>query len=80
MAVTVSARGQMVIPAKLRRKYGIRISSKVEVVDTGEELVLVPIPRKPFEESRGILKGVSVADLLRARRAERNAEARRDRR
>jgi len=74
MTVTVSARGQMVLPAAIRRRYGISEQSKVELLDLGKEVVLVPISKYPLAKSKGVLKGVSSADLIRTRRQLRKRE------
>ena len=74
MTVTVSVKGQMVIPAKIRKKYHIKPESKVELIDTGKEIVIIPIPSNPFRQSKGILKGVATKDLIKARRKERSYE------
>ncbi len=74
MTAIVSTRGQMVLPAEIRRRYGIVAQSKVEILDFGNEIVIVPIPKRPFSDSRGMLKGISTKDLIRARRAERLKE------
>lgn len=74
MTVTVSARGQMVIPASIRKRYGIRQETKVELLDLGKEVVIVPIIEKSMYKSRGILKGVSTNDLIRERRNLRKNE------
>lgn len=76
MTATVSVRGQLVIPAPLRKKYGIEPHSRVELLDLGDELVLVPIPREAFKASRGAFQGVKVQDVLALRRAERLREQR----
>lgn len=72
MTVTVSNRGQMVIPSMIRKKYNIKAQSKVELVDTGKEIVIVPIPKDILRQSKGILKGVGSKDIIAARREERN--------
>ena len=74
MTATVSIRGQLVIPARIRRRYQIGPQSKIELLDLGNEIVLVPIPKDAFRKSRGILRGVSSQDLLMARRRERARE------
>ncbi|MGQ4914350.1 MAG: AbrB/MazE/SpoVT family DNA-binding domain-containing protein [Candidatus Asgardarchaeia archaeon] len=43
--VTVTSKRMITIPAK---KYGIKKSTKLEVIDTGKGLLLVPIV--PFED------------------------------
>ncbi|TAN59138.1 AbrB/MazE/SpoVT family DNA-binding domain-containing protein [bacterium] len=78
MTITVSARGQMVIPASIRKRYGIRQKSEVELLDLGKEVVIVPIPDISMAKSRGILKGVSTDDLIRERRSLRKREHSRD--
>lgn len=77
MTITVSNRGQMVIPAELRKKYDIHAQTKVELLDTGKEIVIVPIPKGSYRKAKGILKGISVKDLIEARREERENERRR---
>ncbi len=77
MTTTVSARGQIVIPAKLRKKYHIGPNSKLAWIDTGYGLRLVPIPDDPVRASRGMLKGtgVTTAELLKARQEDKELEA-----
>lgn len=74
MAVTVSSKGQLVIPASVRKRYHIVPGSRVEVLDIGQEIVLVPIPKHAFRASRGLLKGYSVREFLRWRQQERRRE------
>jgi len=74
MPISISSKGQMVIPARIRKKYRIEARSKVELVDTGKEIVIIPLPREPFKSSRGILKGVTTKDLIKVRREERRRE------
>ena len=77
---TVSARGQLVIPRAMREKYGIHPRTKVEWVDTGNGLLLIPIGADdPVRSSRGMLKNtkVSTKRLLRERRRDKKLEERR---
>lgn len=74
MTVTVSSRGQMVIPAEIRQRYGIKEHGKVELLDLGNEVVIVPLTGRSFSGARGILKGVSTGDLIKYRRAARKKE------
>lgn len=55
--VTVSQKGWVVIPAELRKKYGIRPGSKLQFVDYGGALELIPIPDNPIDAAAGMLKG-----------------------
>lgn len=74
MTITVSARGQMVIPASIRKRYSIKPNTKVELLDLGKEVVIVPISKQSLSKSRGILKGISTAGLIKSRRALRKKE------
>ena len=76
MTAKVSLRGQTVIPAALREKYNIRPNSRVEFLDAGGEIVLVPVPENGFKTARGLLKksGLSLKDLWKYRREERKRE------
>lgn len=74
MTIKISNKGQIVIPASMRAKYGLKPQTKVELLDTGSEIVIVPIFGKSYKDARGMLKGISVKDLINQRRAERKAE------
>jgi AbrB family looped-hinge helix DNA binding protein len=70
---TVSAKGWVVIPARLRVKYAIKPGSRLRVVDYGGVLSLVPVSPASIEESRGMFKGKPslTRALLEERRKER---------
>ncbi|HZQ05114.1 MAG TPA: AbrB/MazE/SpoVT family DNA-binding domain-containing protein [Anaerolineae bacterium] len=57
MQSTISFKGQVVIPIKLRKKYNLRKGSRVMLVDYGGVLALVPAMQQPIESAHGILKG-----------------------
>lgn len=77
MTVTVSSKGQTVIPAELRKRYGIEPNSKIEFIDTGEEIVIVPLKGKdPVRSTYGMLREVSSRDVISNRRRERTREKR----
>jgi AbrB family looped-hinge helix DNA binding protein len=63
---TVSAKGWVVIPKPLREKHGLKKGSRVQVVDYGQMLAIVPLPDDPVEALHGALKdGPSLTnDLL----------------
>ncbi len=74
MSVTVSSRGQTVIPAEIRKRYKIGIKSRLEFIDAGKEIIIVPIPTNSFAHSRGALKGISTKDLMLERKKQRRQE------
>jgi len=73
---TVSAKGWIVIPKVYREKYGLEPGRKVQVVDYGGGLSIVPIAEDPIEALRGMFaNGPSLTeDLLEERRRERERE------
>jgi bifunctional DNA-binding transcriptional regulator/antitoxin component of YhaV-PrlF toxin-antitoxin module len=79
---TVSTRGQLVIPQKIRKKYNINPQSSVRWIDTGEVLILVPMTSDPITSSRGMLKGtkVSTYSYLKEKKEEKSLEQRKLRR
>ncbi len=44
MPAKVSTKGQLVLPARIRKKYGIAPGKNVEILDFGDEIVIVPLP------------------------------------
>ena len=77
MTATISAKGQLVIPAAIRRRYRLTPHTKVDILDTGHAIVILPAPKgDAFLASRGLLKGkLSTKDVLTFRRQERAREA-----
>ena len=70
---TVTTKGQLVIPSKLRRKYGIRKGTKVAFVEEDRRLVLQPLTREFLSSLMGSLKGEPslLKSLLEDRKKER---------
>ena len=71
---TVTTKGQLVIPAKLRRKYAIREGTQVAFVEEENRLVLQPLTPEFIRGLRGSLKGEPSAlkHLLEDRKRERD--------
>jgi AbrB family looped-hinge helix DNA binding protein len=67
----VSAKGWVVIPASLRKKYGIEPGTTVEIRDANGKIVLLPNVQNPVEEAYGMLAdgGPSLTEELLAERA-----------
>ena len=70
---TVTTKGQIVIPSKLRRKYSIRKGTQVAFVENENCLVLQPLTPEFIRSLRGSLKGEPSAlkVLLDERKRER---------
>jgi AbrB family looped-hinge helix DNA binding protein len=72
MEAYVSTKGQVVIPAELRHKYGIHPGTRVHIVDEGDRIVLQPITREYVRKLRGSLSGGGALKILEdERRRER---------
>ncbi len=54
---TVTQKGQIVIPSKLRRKLGIRQGTQIAFIEEDERLVLQPLTAEYVKSLRGALKG-----------------------
>ena len=54
---TVTTKGQLVIPSKLRRKYAIRKGTQVAFLEEDNRLVLQPLTPEFIRSLRGSLKG-----------------------
>lgn len=69
MEMRISIKGQIVIPADLRHKYGLEPGTVVRIMDTGRGILLKPITEKTISDLRGVLKGSGVLhSLLEERR------------
>jgi AbrB family looped-hinge helix DNA binding protein len=77
MALSISSKGWVVIPAELRKKYNLYPGKIVQVIDYGGVLALVPAFADPIHETVGMLSKQSVSlteDLLSERAQEKGKE------
>jgi AbrB family looped-hinge helix DNA binding protein len=58
MKTTVTERGQTVVPAKIRRDHGIEPQTRLEWIDDGRSIRVVPLPGDPIRASKGASKGL----------------------
>ncbi|MFW6162271.1 MAG: AbrB/MazE/SpoVT family DNA-binding domain-containing protein [Planctomycetota bacterium] len=74
----VSSKGQVVIPAEVRKRLGIRKGQHLIVETQGEAIVLRPATKAYFDSLAGIIKtGPSLTkDLLAERARDREREDR----
>ena len=81
MAQRISKKGQIVLPAKLRRKFQLEPGGMVKVEEENGHIAVIPLSKDPISELHGFLKGkvpegTSLAqDLLAERRLEEKLEA-----
>jgi AbrB family looped-hinge helix DNA binding protein len=72
-ASVVTVKGQIVIPAKIRRKFGIKKGTKIVFVEQDGKLMIQPLGKNYFESLAGILgtNGDMLKGLLEDKKKER---------
>lgn len=76
MESTVTIRGQTAIPVAIRRRYRIEQHTKLEWMDDGHTITVLPVPPDPIKALKGRFKDT---DLLRALLESRKQERERGR-
>ena len=74
---TATPKGQVVIPADLRRKYRIEAGTKVSIADGDGCIVVRPLGSARAGESFGVLKRFAGRSTVKALKQERQREGRR---
>jgi AbrB family looped-hinge helix DNA binding protein len=75
METYATVKGQIVIPATLRRKYGIKNGTKIIVTDVGGAIVLKPVTEQYIRSLQGSLKGKGgLKTLMDERRKDKERE------
>lgn len=74
----LTSKGQLLIPKRLRTKYGIKSGVKVAFVETTAGLVLKPMDEHYFENLAGSLKDSfpSTAEFMKMKQEEKKLEER----
>jgi len=54
--VTISPKFQVIIPADIRRNLNLQVGQKVQIVQCGERIELLPV--NPIKTMRGFLRGI----------------------
>jgi len=71
MRSTITARGQTVIPAAIRRRFHLTQADRLEWVVENNTLRVVPVRENPIDEFRGQGSGGAVTRLLADRKKDR---------
>jgi AbrB family looped-hinge helix DNA binding protein len=76
MNVIISQKGWVVIPAALRKKYGLKPGSNMQIVDYGGVFAMVPVIQDPINDGAGMLKGKTKLSnsIIEEHRKERELE------
>ncbi len=67
METITTSKGQIVIPAKLRKKFDIKEGTRfqIEIDENGHRIILKPITREYIHSLRGKLKGKGLMKSLK---------------
>jgi len=71
----VTSKGQVVIPKRLREKYGIRSLTAIRWIEKDQGILMVPESGDPIVAARGMLKG---SGILKAYLEEKRLEKQRE--
>jgi AbrB family looped-hinge helix DNA binding protein len=75
MRLRMSSKGQVVLPAEVRRKYRLAAGAELELLDAGDHLVVWPAAVDPVARLKGLLAaGPGEESLLSALAESRAAE------
>jgi len=74
MRSTLTARGQTVVPAEVRRKFHLTQADRLEWIIENNILRVIPVRQNPVDEFRGEGRGGAVIRLLAEREKDRNIE------
>lgn len=69
METSVTVKGQVVIPSKIRHRLGIKKGSKFHVEERNGEIILRPLTKEYFQRMSGVLKGGGLVKALEETRA-----------
>ena len=75
----VTSKGQLVVPSRIRRRFGIKPGTRINFVEEGDRIIFQPVTREYIDSFCGIFsrkpgeKSV-VQELIEERRAEKEKE------
>ena len=77
----VTSKGRLVVPAHIRRRFGIKPGTRIIFVEEGDRIIFQPVTREYISSFCGIFKQKPgeksvVQELLEERRAARDRENR----
>ena len=64
--VILNEKGQVTIPAKIRKSRGLRKGMRVALIEVGERVELVPLPEDPIQALIGLGKKLPSIEEIEA--------------
>jgi AbrB family looped-hinge helix DNA binding protein len=73
---TMTSKGQIVVPAKLRRRYGLKPGTKVYFIERDSEILFQPVTREYLKSVHGMLMSETevTKELLKERAKDKERE------
>ncbi len=70
---TITIKGQVVIPVKIRKRHGFKTGTKVTFIEKGEDIIIRPVDKDYFRKIIGITgtKGKALKSLNEDKQKER---------
>ena len=77
----INAKGRLTVPSRIRRRFGIKPGTRINLVEEGDHIIFQPITNEYINSFCGVFKQKPgeksvVQELLEERRAERVRENR----
>jgi len=71
---TITTKGQVVIPSKLRKRLGLKTGTKIAFIEKGDDIIIKPIDKAYYKSLIGIAgtKGKAMKSLLEDKKKERD--------
>jgi AbrB family looped-hinge helix DNA binding protein len=69
----VSKKGWVVIPQEVRERHGLKQGDRVQIIDCGDMISIVPVSQDPIKQARGMARGKT--SLVKALLASRQEDA-----
>jgi len=69
----VTIKGQIVVPVKIRRKFGIKTGTTIAFIEQNGKLIIQPLDKSYFENLAGVLgtEGKMLKSLMEDKKKER---------
>jgi AbrB family looped-hinge helix DNA binding protein len=73
---TITSKGQIVVPARLRKRYGLKPGTKIRFIERNHEILFQPVTREYIHSLCGILKSDKslTKELLKERALDKKRE------
>ncbi len=64
----VTSKGQVVIPKRLRKKYGILPVTVIQWIEKGNGILMVPESEDPIKAARGMFQGTGLLNAFKGKK------------